>query len=74
MIYKEKCAWDKFSHINSDRNSVETFDNARDEVINVLKRHNFNVEESKMLLNQVNEDISDMATDLVYSQELKNLF
>lgn len=74
MIYKKKLVGEKNSCIASDQNSTETFENARDEVINVLKKHNFNVEESTTLLNQISEDISCAATDLIYCQDLKNLF
>ncbi len=74
MIYEKKLAGEKLSCISSNRNSAEMFDNARNEIINVLKSHNFNIEESKALLNQISKDISDIATDLIYCQDLKNLF
>ena len=73
MIYKKKWAGEKITRITSDRSSTEVFDNARNEIINVLKSHNFNVEESKALLNQISEDISDIANDLIYHQDLNNL-
>lgn len=74
MIYKKKWAGEKITHITSDRNPSEAFDNARNEIMNILKSHNFNVEESKALLNQISEDISEIANDLIYFQDLKTLF
>ena len=73
MIYKKKWAGEKITHITSDRNPAEAFDNARNEIMNILKSHNFNVEESKALLNQISEDVSEIANDLIYRQDLNNL-
>lgn len=74
MIEKYKIIGDIFLHIKSERRNEDVFEQATKEIIGILKRYDFNVEETSALLSNINESINKISTDLAYSQELKNLF
>ena len=74
MIKEYKMIGDKFSHISSECTDDIIFDKGMKEIIDLLKKYNFNVEDACALLLHTKNCIEQASIDLIHSQELKNLF
>lgn len=74
MVEKYRITGDIFHHIKSERTGDEIFKKAADEIVDVLKRYDFNVEEACAVLSNINDNIKEISVSSAYSQDLKSLF
>jgi len=74
MIEKYKVTGDVFYSISSKKTNNAIFEKATKEIIELLKRYNFDVEETLALLSNIESGIKEVSIYSAYNQELKNLF